>query len=490
MGDVNKTKNIIVIFSLGLFFLGFLSAQNVYAQSLFVSAENPRFNNYMAGPQVIEIIIIDSDISETSKIQNEPVVKVNGKEVRMVQAVDGNWYAYFADLFITNLADFTATTTGSSGQGLDFGVFCGRFSGDTLLSDPNFKNIISISDTRGIWLQDPGDVTGFVQGNSDPSSFFADSVVCSNTANDSFETDDMNVIREQTAINEDKGPPTGQIGLDSDFWPFIQLYALNPTGNIVVQYEKDEVIQRTTLTFDEVDQFVSTEFVRQSYFPGDDILVSIEDIQLNIDPTDEDSWTFGTQVGSATFSTNYQVFDENGNQAGDGKQGGTINIQPFLTKFMFGDNGIFIIDVDPLKLGIDAFTLQDNDDSVLELDFANTSADSQVIKDWTTKGFNDGVNLALGPGSWPITFTENGSHSGFFESFDQSNISNLRLTNNAIASSFPIIDYNMIPQEIIVEQEPPLEPKKSCNALEKVNPAEQKGKAKGKEIAKEKNNCN
>lgn len=37
---------------------------------------------------------------------------------------------------------------------------------------------------------------------------------------------------------------------------------------------------------------------------------------------------------------------------------------------------------------------------------------------------------------------------------------------------------------------PPTEEKKSCDALEKQNPAEAKGKAQGKEIAKENNNCN
>ena len=41
---------------------------------------------------------------------------------------------------------------------------------------------------------------------------------------------------------------------------------------------------------------------------------TITDLWLNIDPTDEDSWTFST-VG--TISTNYQVFNENGEVAGD-----------------------------------------------------------------------------------------------------------------------------------------------------------------------------
>jgi len=70
-----------------------------FAQSnanLFVSAENSQFDNYMSGPQVIEIVVIDPDIDDTDEAKGEPDVTVNGKIVRMTQAVDGNWYAYFA----------------------------------------------------------------------------------------------------------------------------------------------------------------------------------------------------------------------------------------------------------------------------------------------------------------------------------------------------------------------------------------------------------
>src|SRR3989338_11209577 len=65
--------------------------------NLYVSAENSQFQNYFAGPQVIEVVVIDSDIKDTDKGKGEPTVTVNGKRLRMVQATDGNWYGYFAD---------------------------------------------------------------------------------------------------------------------------------------------------------------------------------------------------------------------------------------------------------------------------------------------------------------------------------------------------------------------------------------------------------
>ncbi|MGH1569227.1 MAG: hypothetical protein ACRBBZ_08675, partial [Nitrosopumilus sp.] len=58
--------------------------------NLFVSAENSQFDNYMSGPQVIEVVVIDSDINDTDEAKGEPDITVNGKVLRMVQAVDGN----------------------------------------------------------------------------------------------------------------------------------------------------------------------------------------------------------------------------------------------------------------------------------------------------------------------------------------------------------------------------------------------------------------
>ena len=79
---------------------------NVYAanDNLFVSAENSQFDNYMSGPQVIEVVVIDSDINDTDELKGEPDVTVNGKTLRMVQTVDGNWYGYFADRNMVEIA--------------------------------------------------------------------------------------------------------------------------------------------------------------------------------------------------------------------------------------------------------------------------------------------------------------------------------------------------------------------------------------------------
>ena len=73
------------------------SAQTSTNANLFVSAENSQFNNYFAGPQVIQVVVADPDINRLDQAYGEPVVTVNGKRLRMAQGTDGNWYAYFAD---------------------------------------------------------------------------------------------------------------------------------------------------------------------------------------------------------------------------------------------------------------------------------------------------------------------------------------------------------------------------------------------------------
>jgi hypothetical protein len=71
----------------------------------------------MSGPQVIEVVVIDSDINDTDQAKGEPDVTVNGKILRMAQAVDGNWYGYFAERRMAQIADSTAQS--DSRIGLD-----------------------------------------------------------------------------------------------------------------------------------------------------------------------------------------------------------------------------------------------------------------------------------------------------------------------------------------------------------------------------------
>ena len=237
--------------------------------NLFVSAENSQFDNYMSGPQVIEVVVIDSDIDDTDEAKGEPDVTINGNILRMVQAVDGNWYGYFADQTQASIADFVAIGGASiGGQGLDFGTFCPTTEATKAATAVVVG--VDVSDTVGIALPLFSLLTlGGANGTSNGAPF---TTTCAPTvggavSQDTAITGAMNVIREAKDPNltltdgSTAGDDDGQIGINgTSVWPFIQLYDLNPTGNVVVQYNKGGGVQSTTLTFDTVDQLCQCKF--------------------------------------------------------------------------------------------------------------------------------------------------------------------------------------------------------------------------------------
>ena len=135
--------------------------------NLFVSAENSQFDNYMSGPQVIEVIVIDSDINETDEAKGEPDVTINGNILRMVQAVDGNWYGYFADRLQAQTADATVGDT-TGGVGLDFGKFCNSDSGANLQGSGT--NTLSFTETVGIAIS--GTISSGVDGSDTMTALY------------------------------------------------------------------------------------------------------------------------------------------------------------------------------------------------------------------------------------------------------------------------------------------------------------------------------
>jgi hypothetical protein len=50
--------------------------------NLFVSAENSQFGNLVSGPQVVEVVVIDSNINSLDDKHGEPDVTVNSKKIK------------------------------------------------------------------------------------------------------------------------------------------------------------------------------------------------------------------------------------------------------------------------------------------------------------------------------------------------------------------------------------------------------------------------
>jgi hypothetical protein len=397
--------------------------------NLFVSAENSQFQNYFAGPMVIEVVVIDSDIKDTDEAKGEPDVTVNGNKLRMVQATDGNWYGYFADRNQAQIADQTVVGF-TAGNGLDFGSFCANDDGDDILG-PSMTQTVGFAVAVGA-----AGITGETQGTTTIVSEQCSALIVG-------AADANNVVRENKTVNRGVPASIGQIGLTSAAanaaWPFIQLYNFNPTGNVVVQYNKGGGVQSTTLKFDTVDQFAKLDLDRPTYPRGAQVHATITDLQLNIDPTDEDSWTF--QTNSTNKTTAYQVFNENGGTAGD-IAGGTIDITSSLGQLMFEDNGILILNVDSQGAGSNIVNIQDNADNQISYTSGTSAQDAR-----TTGSFQSGRNTI---NTTPITITESAPNSSIFGTYDENDVSTIEIEALAPRGKSASIDYNETPKSIVV----------------------------------------
>jgi hypothetical protein len=385
-------EKLILLLAFSVFLLVPISqAEAAMNPNLSVSAENSKFNNHFSGSMVVEVVIRDSSIGDTDEGKGEPDVTINGKSLRMVQATDGNWYAYFANVDKAKIAD---STVGLAGEGLDFGVFCSR---DTTVLG------INLSETDGVAVPYSSGLMGFRNGDVSFTS-------CTGTIDNSGQNQN-NVVRKAKSINTaiPNDPPNelgGQIGLDIDAWPLIQLYSFD---DVTIQYNPGGGVQQVDLEYDEVPNIL-LEIDRDNYPQNSEVFVTINDIQLNQDPTDEDSWTFNIDSPIAVF---YQAYDNSGRDAANG-DAGLVDLKPHLSDLGFEDNGLLSIDVG----------------NIMELKSNSEQNDNTFVSD----GSNSFSQI--------LTLVEEGPYSGIFDNVDDSDQSTIKILNNAPRGETGTIDYN------------------------------------------------
>ena len=161
---------------------------------------------------------------------------------------------------------------------------------------------------------------------------------------------------------------------------------------------------------------------------------------LNIDPTDEDSWTFGTTT-NGTASTNYQVFDENGQQAGDANANGAIDLSDNLSDLMCEDNCVLLVDPNVQSATNNVLPFK----TMMTLTSKNQPTDSDNT---ATSNFQTTTNGNL-DAAIPVTITEQGPNSGVFGTYDESDTSVLKITSNAARGTSASIDYNETPVTVL-----------------------------------------
>ena len=370
-----------------MFLIPIMQAEATSNPNLFVSAENSRFDNHFSGSMVVEVVIRDSNLHDTDEGKGEPDVTLNGKSLRMVQSTDGNWYAYFANVDKAKIADSTQSAT--SGKGLDFGVFCSRDTTPSVFG-------ISLSETDGFAVPRNNGLAGFTNGDASFNQ-------CTGTPTSS--TNLNNVVRNAKSINTNPNIPSGQIGLDSNAWPLIQLFSFD---DVTIQYNAGGNPQSITLEYDESPN-ISLNLDRELYPQNSKVFLTVNDFQLNQDPTDEDSWTFKTNSPIGTF---YQAYDDSGSDSANGNAG-LVNLIPYLSNLGFKDNGKLLV-----TLG-----------NIIELKSNDEQPDTSV---------SDGSSTF----SQIVTLVESGPNSGIFDNVDHNDESTIAILDDAPRGQTGEIEYN------------------------------------------------
>lgn len=355
--------------------------------NLYISAEHPVLGNYFAGSMVVEVSIRDTDVNGVASPSREPGVSINGNPLKMTQASNGFWYAYFAN---TDRALAADATVGSAGQGLDFGVFC---NGDT---DASVLGV-SFSGADGVALPRSGGLEGFADGGTGLPEC-AGSLEPSELLN--------NVVRRPPPINQNLGVAAGQTGLDPDAWPVVQLFSFS--NNVRIEYLQAGGPELVDLRYDQSPD-ISVSSDREYYPQNAEVFLTISDPQLNQDPTDWDTWTFVSDPSPMVF---YRAFDRNGADAANGGPG-MADIYPSLRQLGFDDNGFLTMDAG----------------SALEIKPNGIQPSSRA---------SDGESSYDGA----VSFVEQERSSFIFANHDRKNVSNLGIPGDAPRNRAATIQYN------------------------------------------------
>jgi hypothetical protein len=276
------------------------------AGALYVSAENALFDNTFGGVQVVEVVVIDKQ-NETDEEQGEPVVKINEIQLRMAQAVDGNWYGYFGDKTSHEALEPAQTGNLAVVHGINFGYDITPDLAKGSFAAPNV-------------LSKAADV---LTGNGDTTTSGTGTI---NNAPTLSAWNSTNA--DNSAFNAD----VGQIGLAAASWPVIQLYDLT-IETFEVRYEQagaDEVVVLNYDT-DDIDDYASMTLDRNSASQDSEVHLTITDNQLNLDPTGKDVVLFYVATGLEGV--------------GFANKTGTVDADKYIafTEGGFDDNGKLII---------------------------------------------------------------------------------------------------------------------------------------------------
>jgi hypothetical protein len=373
---------------------GMVPAATAQSNVLYVSAENPQFDNLFGGTQVVEIIVRDPLRDQTDEDQGEPVVKLNEIQVRMVQGDDGYWYAYIGDdtaitaFFTNNLA------ANNVNDNLDYGA------DDALIGTPGvvgYQTQFTMYSTSNFTAVGAGVI-------ANPPTLSAYNGTISRGAGTG--------IGYHTQA--DGSSTEGQIGMPSALWPMIQTFDLTiGTFDIVLEQAGANEVVSLDYNSGDLDDYSSITLDRTAAPQGSEVHLTITDNQLNIDPTSKDIVQFNVTTGSEKVSwTNGTV-----------STAVTTNWTQLAGDFhaydnSFDGNGVLVIKYDNNAVGVDVIA----NDATLDDTISNKI----------------------------ITFFETANNSGVFVNTDDADDANLIINTAAKRGTTATFSYNGDAQTLLV----------------------------------------
>jgi hypothetical protein len=258
-------------------------------------------STFLQGGAILEVVINDPSYSATdSDIGGGPEVTIDGTDYIATQAVDGKWYAYFADYSSSNDLDDTTDT------GLDFGTDCaGLGTNGTAASTAGGVAYDIVASTVTVWAQAyktsvtaaSGEGSAGDCNNIDGAPSNHD-VLAATTTSDATGRTLMSVLANTPAMSQwdtTTGLDGGQrlhilndsSGIGS--WPFIFADSELSSSNIVEYLPSGASIE---VEFGNTDDETYITLANDSPSEFHEIHLAIGDPALNIDPTTPDIWMF------------------------------------------------------------------------------------------------------------------------------------------------------------------------------------------------------
>jgi hypothetical protein len=423
-------------------------------QYLWVSAENAENGNTFYGGQVLEIIVTDPAINRLDEAYGMPDVTLDGKKVIMAQAVDGSWYAYVADATYANNIDalYGLASDNTSGPlGADYGRFAPNGSVITYnstgsesvteitLSDQvgaSFPHKIGGGGTQGTTACNG--VSGYTQGDDftacAPLAIRASHTFGVTDGTNATTAVTTNVVREaRTLSNVTTTNYYGNIGLSPAFWPMIQFFDFTDDQVVDIDYNKGSSTEQVDLIF--IDNAIGVVMDKERYGLGHEVGIELIDWNLNIDPTDEDSWTFATNPDNA--SAFYNMFDENGSNNSE-QTAGAIRNDANQMGGTWGIPGILTIDRDGAEdAGKNVTNFRTNADVSSNM---VCSASLSWAGLYTTYNVCSTANIPAYDQA--MTMVETGSNTGHFVNWDDAMKTNVVISNEALRGTTSTVAYD------------------------------------------------